>query len=303
MLLRNESEGGPDAVKQASEVAIAIYEQGKVSAAHPNFVRLIDHVRQIPKAAGAASAAAAPPWWNHLNDGTKCTRGADAAVREAWTIDRGTAEIRVAVLDEGVDVDHPDLISAVVAQKDFVDNNPTAAPSGNDAHGTACAGIIVGRGNLYPGITGCSLVAVRIAKGDGHGHWVFEDFATADAIDWAWSVGEADVLSNSWGGGTPVDAINNAFERARTRGRGKKGCVIAIAAGNSNGAIQYPANLPNVLCVGASNEWDERKSPTSRDGETRWGSCSGRNFPSLHRGSISPQPTSPGRRAIRPGII
>jgi thermitase len=69
--------------------------------------------------------------------------------------------------------------------------------------------------------------------------------------------------------------ITNAFERARTRGRGKKGCVIAIASGNSNGPVQYPANLPNMLCVGASNEWDERKSPTSQDGENWWGSCFG----------------------------
>jgi subtilisin family serine protease len=65
-----------------------------------------------------------------------------------------------------VDVNHPDLKAAVVAQKDFSENNPTAMPSGDDAHGTACSGIIVGRGNTYPGITACSLVAVRIAKGD-----------------------------------------------------------------------------------------------------------------------------------------
>jgi hypothetical protein len=56
-------------------------------------------------------------------------------------------------------------------------------PSGNEARGTACSGIIVGRGTTYPGITGCSLVVVRIAKGDGHDGWIIDDFATADAID------------------------------------------------------------------------------------------------------------------------
>src|SRR5205807_789004 len=136
--------------------------------------------------------------------------------------------------------------------------------------GTACSGIILSRGNKFPGITACSLVAVRIAKGDGAGGWVFDDFATADAIDWSWKDGKADVLSNSWGGGPPVDAITNAFERARTKGRDGKGSVIAIAAGNSNGPINYPATLPEVLCVGASNEWDERKSKSSKDGENWW---------------------------------
>lgn len=278
VLLRVKDEAGPEAVKKVFESAKSIYLRGKVDAAHPNFVRLVDHTVRKPSAAIAAiaaAAAAAQPWWNHLNDGTKGVRGADAAVRAAWTIHRGDPAIRVAVLDEGVDVNHPDLKASVVAQKDFSENNPTAMPSGNDAHGTACSGIIVGRGATYPGITACSLVAVRIARGDGHGNWIFDDFATADAIDWAWKVGEADVLSNSWGGGPPVDAITNAFERARTKGRGGKGSVIAIAAGNKSTAVQYPATLPEVLCVGASNEWDEQKTTTSRDGETWWGSCFG----------------------------
>lgn len=274
VLLRNESEGGEAAVKKVFDSALAVYKRGNVRAAHPNFVRVIEHISR-KQATPHATATAAGPWWNHLNDGTKGVRGADAGVRAAWTIHRGDPAIRVAVLDEGVDVEHPDLRAAVVAQNDFVDKNSTAMPSGNDAHGTACAGIIVGRGDKFPGISACSLVAVRIAKDDGSGHWVFDDFATADAIDWSWKEGRADVLSNSWGGGPPVDVISNAFERARTKGRDGKGCVVVIAAGNANGPVNFPATLPNMLCVGASNEWDERKSKTSQDGETWWGSCFG----------------------------
>ena len=62
---------------------------------------------------------------------------------------------------------------------------------------------------------------------------------------------------------------------ARTKGRGGKGSIIVVAAGNANGPVNYPATLPEVMCVGASNEWDERKSKTSKDGETWWGSCFG----------------------------
>ena len=78
---------------------------------------------------------------------------------EAWAITKGSAEIKIAVLDEGVDVTHPALSPALVAQKDFIGGNGNSAmPSGNDAHGTACAGIVVSRDTQRPGIAkGCSL--------------------------------------------------------------------------------------------------------------------------------------------------
>jgi thermitase len=282
VLLKPKDKAGTDAVRGVFEDARAIYRRGDVTAAHPNFVRLVDHTIRETKPVSTGASAAPPIWWNHQNDGTVGVRAADAAVRAAWTIERGDPSIRVAVLDEGVDVDHVDLKKAVVAQKDFVDDHPTAAPDGDDAHGTACAGIVVGRGEAYPGITACSLVAVRIAKGvvgnDGKRRWLFDDYKTADAIDWAWKDGQAAVLSNSWGGGTPVDAVSNAFARARTKGRGGLGAVVVIAAGNDNRPVEYPANLPEVLCVGASNEWDERKSKTSQDGEGWWGSNYGKEL-------------------------
>jgi thermitase len=106
---------------------------------------------------------------------------------------------------------------------------------------------------------------------DGSGHWIFDDFATADAIDWCWRQGAA-VLSNSWGGGAPSDAISRAFARARTQGREGLGAVVAIAAGNDQIPIDFPGNLPGYVTVGASNPADERKTRTSSDGENWWGS-------------------------------
>lgn len=270
-LLLKAPEGGEIGVRQVFEAARATFERGYVRSAHPNFVRAMPHIK--PAAAGGS------PLWNHTNDGNPGVPGADVAALAAWTITRGKPAIRVAVLDEGVDTSHPALKPAVVAEQDFVDHNPNARPDGDDAHGTACAGIIVSRDAATPGLAPqCSLVAIRIAKGDGNEGWVFDDFQTADAIDWAWDVGRADVLSNSWGGGPPVDVITNAFERARVKGRGGKGCVVVIASGNENGAISFPGTLTNVLCVGASSPWDERKSPTSKDGENWWGSNFGPNL-------------------------
>jgi subtilisin family serine protease len=227
--------------------------QREVGSVTPNFLRRVAHT---PHSAPAAA-------WSHRKVG----------VAKAWDITKGHEDIKVAVLDEGVDTSHPALSPAVVAERDFIGGNgDSAMPSGDDAHGTACAGIVLSRDKTFPGIAPrCSLIAARIAMDDGTGHWVFDDFATADAIDWCWRQGAA-ILSNSWGGGAPSDAISRAFARARTQGRGGLGSLVAIAAGNSETLIDFPGNLPGYVTVGASNPADERKTHTSSDGENWWGS-------------------------------
>jgi thermitase len=268
-VLLKAPEGGEKGARLVFAAAKAVYERGQVAAAHPDFVRLLTKVKP--------TASTGQPLWNHDNPGEPGIAGADVAAMAAWTLTRGRPEVRVAVLDEGVDSEHPALKDAVVDQKDFVDGNTHARPDGNDAHGTACAGIVASRDSTYPGLAPqCSLVAVRIAKGDGTGNWIFDDFATADAIDWAWQEGKADVISNSWGGGPPVDVVSRAIERARTKGRQGRGAVMIVAAGNDNGPVNFPATIDEVISVGASNAWDERKSPTSRDGENWWGSNFGK---------------------------
>lgn len=255
----------PDPLALGAEAARKLYERGSVDGAHPNFLRLVQ--RPGPAAAGSSSQ------WGLDNDGRPGVVGADVAAEAAWTLSSGASSIRVAVLDEGVDTKHPYLEASVRAERDFVDSNPTAAPDGDDAHGTACAGIVLSRGPKVKGLAhGVGLVAVRIAKGDGGHGWIFDDFNTADAIDWSWREGKADVLSNSWGGGPPADVITAAFRRARTKGRSGKGAVVVVAAGNAQSAVSYPGNLPEILTVGASNQWDERKTRASKDKEDWWGS-------------------------------
>ena len=232
---------------------IALLMKRQVGAVSPNFLRRFDRT----------PLSTTPKAWAHPK----------IHVAKAWAITKGSPEVRVAVLDEGVDTAHPALKAAVVGQHDFIgDKGDSAAPDGNDAHGTSCAGIILSRGKTAVGVAPkCSLLAARIAMDDGSGHWVFDDYATADAIDWAWRAGAA-VLSNSWGGGAPSDAISRAFGRARTQGRGGKGSVVCIAAGNGQVPIDFPGNLPGCVTVGASTPDDERKTRASSDGETWWGS-------------------------------
>ena len=264
-VLMQVPDGGKQAITDVFAIAQELYERGNCQAAHPNFLR----VMQRP----APSSGTAKRNWGIDNPGNPGVPGADIHGLAAWTITEGDVDVRVAVLDEGVDTLHPWLRDAVVDEADFVDDNGHARPDGDDAHGTACAGIVCSRHELTRGVAPrVSLVAARIAKGDAYGNWIFDDFDTADAIDWAWDDAKSDVLSNSWGGGPPVDVITNAFERARTRGRGGRGCVLVAAAGNDQCAVDYPGDLPNMITVGASNQWDERKTRNSQDGESWWGS-------------------------------
>ncbi|MDJ0851365.1 MAG: S8 family serine peptidase [Myxococcota bacterium] len=195
---------------------------------------------------------------------------------EAWTLQTGDPSVTIAILDEGVETGHPDLAAVIVGAYDGVDDDTFQEPNDWDAHGTACAGLaaaVHGNDVGMKGIGGgCTLHAVRIAfSSSPRARWTSANSWIARAIDWSWQNG-ADILSNSWGGGAPSTAITNAFERARTQGRGGKGAVVIVAAGNDSGPVSFPGDLPNVLTVSASNEFDEFKTTTSRDGETWWGS-------------------------------
>jgi thermitase len=277
-----------DPVRLVERAAVAVYERGVVGSAQPNFLRLL-----APPAPAVAEAAVQ---WGLDNPGDPGVAGADVAAEAAWTITEGAAGIRLAVLDDGVDTAHRHLGPAVVAEHDAVDDHPTAAPDGTDAHGTRCAGIAVGRGADVRGLApGVGLVACRVMKSTPAG-WVLDDFDIADAVDWCWDDAAADVLSNSWALGES-DLVAQAFDRARTQGRGGRGAVVVVAAGNDQGRVRFPASLPEILTVGATNEWDERKTTTSRDGERGWGSNTGTGLdlmaPGVH--ILTTDRTGPGR--------
>src|SRR5262249_57341943 len=70
-VLLQAQEAGEEGIKIAAQAAKAVYERGNVTAAHPNFVRVIAKIKP--------SAAGGPPLWNHRNDGKPGTLGADVA--------------------------------------------------------------------------------------------------------------------------------------------------------------------------------------------------------------------------------
>jgi hypothetical protein len=223
--------------------------------------------------------------WSLNNTGSAVqfngTPGADMKVFNAWNITTGSSSIKIAILDEGVDLVHPDLVGNMLPGFDGTGLNSAGAPSGNDAHGTACAGIVAATGNNNIGITGVAyqskIVPVRIAYSSG-ANWVTQNSWIGTCIDWSWQTAGADILSNSWGGGGSSALINDPITRSVTQGRGGLGAPVLFAAGNNNGAVSYPATLSNVIAVAAMSMCDQRKSPTSCDGETFWGSNFGTNL-------------------------
>ncbi|WP_426755818.1 S8 family serine peptidase [Myxococcus sp. Y35] len=182
------------------------------------------------------------------------------------------AGVRVCVIDSGLDLEHPELLGAVVAGRDFLedDDTPSDFSSGHGwgtGHGTHVAGIIAarpghgGRGSphLEPaglmGVApGAELVIARVLDIHGRTHMSF----VLEAVEYCAEQG-AKVISLSLGGGIASKTTLEVFEAAHAQG-------ILVVAASGNGGVQvvdYPASDPNVLAVGAVDPEDRRAAFSS----------------------------------------
>ncbi|MEL7248513.1 MAG: S8 family serine peptidase [Bacteroidota bacterium] len=258
--------------QNALEFANQLHETGQYAFAEPDFLRIINRLNTTDPSVSDQ--------WSLDNDGVNTSQygglpGSDMSVFSAWGTTTGSSNVRVAIIDEGVDLAHPDLLANLDPGFDATGLNSGGAPTGDDAHGTACAGIVAAVGNNNLGGAGvaynCRIVPVRIAYSSGT-LWITNNTWISNAINWSWQTGNADILSNSWGGGSPSSAINGAIDNAVNNGRGGLGSPVLFAAGNDNGANGYPATYEPTISVIAMSMCDERKSPSSCDGEGWWGS-------------------------------
>jgi subtilisin family serine protease len=248
-----------------------VLKDDAVELAHPELLRRL------------AYKGAFPNQW-HL----KRTRigtidvNAHANVEAAWALAEG-AGVTIAVIDDGVDLDHEEFRSGgkLIAPRDVTlgTNNPRPGPG--DRHGTACAGVACADGRI--GASGVApkarLIPIRFASALG-------SQSEADAFVWAAQNG-ADVISCSWGPpdgdwSDPNDPVHDqvvplpdstrlAIDFAVNQGRNGKGCVICFAAGNGNEPVDNDgyASYGKVMAIAACND-SGKKSAYSDVGRALW---------------------------------
>lgn len=220
--------------------------------------------------------------WAMQNTGqTGGTAGADMNAVEAWSINPGSDDVFVAVVDSGVNYNHPDLETNMWKNEadatfngvdddgngfiddyhgwDFVDNNNDPQTSGS--HGSLVAGCVAAARNNGIGIAG-------LAGGDGSTRGclmmplaVGSAFPVSSAIDDAIIYGAdngARVITMSLSVSSS-GAITDAVEYATN----VKGCLVLCAAGNGGGSVGFPANLPLVMAIGATDHDDDPASFTN----------------------------------------
>ncbi|MBC8029194.1 MAG: S8 family serine peptidase [Pyrinomonadaceae bacterium] len=269
------------------DIAEKLLQEPSVEFCHPELIR------------ESRQRSAFPQQW-HLKRTTINGNSVDAhaSVEAAWALSEGQGAT-IAVIDDGVDMDHQEFQSAgkVIAPRDVTRKSNNPRPGNGDNHGTACAGVACANGTF--GASGVApkarLIPIRLAS-------VLGSQAEADAFVWAAQNG-ADVISCSWGPPDgdwwdPTDPVHNqsvplpdstrlAIDFATTQGRNGKGCIILFAAGNGNESVDNDgyASYSKVTAVAACND-KGKKSEYSDFGGAVW--CA---FPSNH-----------GNPSLTPGI-
>jgi subtilisin family serine protease/subtilase family serine protease len=270
------------AVSQGDEqAAIARYRRNpNVVHAEPNYVR------SIPEPTAHDGGAVVPrdthfgQQWGFHNAGQEfyciawvfgdlCffqgTPGADIDAPEAWAISTGSPAVTVAVIDTGIDYNHPDLATHYAGGYDFV--HGTFDPLDDHGHGTHVAGTIAasidnltGSPAAAEGVVGVApqarILAYKVCAGDG----TCTDFAVIQAIARAVADG-AQVINMSLGDTVYSQSLADAVQAAWNAG-----VVIVAGAGNDGVTTPfYPAALDNVIAVGAFDQ-DHRRASFSNYG-------------------------------------
>ncbi|KGP74215.1 S8 family peptidase [Pontibacillus yanchengensis] len=172
---------------------------------------------------------------------------------DAWNVAKGTSSQEIAVIDSGVDYNHPDLDGKTIKGYDFVDNDNNPMDESN--HGTHVAGTAAAETDNATGIAGMapntSILAVRALDAQGNGSLA----DIADAIVYAADQG-AEVINLSLGCNCDTTTLENAVNYAWD-----KGSVVVAAAGNDGVSTTFePASYDNVIAVGAIDQNNQKAS-------------------------------------------
>jgi thermitase len=172
---------------------------------------------------------------------------------DAWAETTGSQDVVIAILDTGVDLDHPDLSAKIIAGIDFI-NDDTVADD-DHGHGTHVAGIAAASSNNGIGVAGVAwqakIMPIKVLDAAGNGSYA----EVIDGIYWAVSQG-ADVINMSLGGTEYSQAMQDVVNYAVSQGV----IVVAAAGNNGNNTISYPASNANVISVASTDSSNARSS-------------------------------------------
>ena len=176
---------------------------------------------------------------------------------QAWDLSTGSANIIVAITDDAIKIDHPDLVNKVIQGNDVTDqnsNNPSPCGGNDGNHGTHVSGTVGADTNNGMGVASIgwnvSIMPVKIGRcSDGALTGGYEGVA------WAANNG-ADVINMSWGGGGSSTFGQNVANNATNQG------AILVAAAGNDGTNQlfYPAAYNNVTAVASTTNTDAKSS-------------------------------------------
>jgi serine protease len=187
---------------------------------------------------------------------------ADLDIEDAWARSVGSPDVSVVVVDNGCDLQHPDLAAKLDPGHDVVDDDddPSFGAGAGNEHGTACAGLIAALTDNGRDVAGacplCRASCTRLLSGGP-----VPLNADVRAFGLAFE-DDADVVSNSWGfvDAVPVpQVLADAIVTVQQEGRGGRGAVVVFASGNDSREIGDDELLavPGVLGVGAVNNLGE----------------------------------------------
>jgi minor extracellular protease Epr len=182
-----------------------------------------------------------------------------AEVQKSWGLGATGLGITIAIIDTGVDINHPDLKANLVEGYNAITGRVgLSSVQDNNGHGTHVAGIAAA-GLNGEGIVGVAykakLMPIKAMDRTGEG----TDDVIADGIIWAADHG-AKIINLSLGSDEETDILQEAIHYAQ-----KKGCLLVAAAGNkdssgSQSSIVFPASDPSVLAVTATDSKDQLAS-------------------------------------------
>jgi hypothetical protein len=235
----------------ALEMANFFYETGHFSSAQPDLMEDLN------------ISCTNDPLFNqqwHLNNTGQANGiiGNDIRICQAWNITMGCANVVVAVLDHGLEFNHPDFNN--ISPISFDSETGTVPSVVRGEHGVAVAGVIGASANNNLGVAGVAPSVQLMSISNSLAATPFSRLNRAAGINFAWQNGAA-VINNSWMSAVIHQEIDDAIQNATTLGRNGLGTIVVFASGNENSSfISYPSNNPRVISVGAIGRTASRAS-------------------------------------------